>query len=59
LRRRERHLGRIKEGPGLKPLFIWASIQGLKAPAPSEFTLCAKERPPANGGLFCFGLELS
>ena len=32
LRRRERHLGRIKEGPGLKPLFICPLIQGPEGP---------------------------
>ena len=35
LRRRERHLGRIKEKPGAKALLFWGlAFRGLKAPSP-------------------------
>jgi hypothetical protein len=44
LRRRERHWGRIKEDPGLKPLFVWPRFRDLKAPAPSGFALRANVR---------------
>jgi hypothetical protein len=32
LRRRERHLGRIKERPGAKAPFVWPRIQGPEGP---------------------------